>query len=234
MSKGMDFFEEQLLKVAWLKPWELLPTEGNWAIPPREMYEDSLRRCLQPKHPLYGRPYRAVAVHRAGPEALFIIDNPGPYLAVVEMDGEEPKESDPSWPHTTIYSSVDEFVEECMKKAQAARNAAPFPGIVCTPGWLGGSPRLEGHRIGVDHVIFGLERESPADYLADYQLDDVSVDDLKTAVHYCRARQCEKDCPQRYCSWCSISEKHGEERPSDVKLHDCWILAEEVCRKLGW
>jgi len=234
MTKGMDFFEEQLAKVVWLKPWEFLPTPLGVPIPPRELHEDCLRRCLQPGHVLYDRPRKAIAASMPGPEVLFIVDHPGPYLAVVEIHGLEPKEDDPSWPRTTFYASGSEFVEKCMKPANAARNATPFPGIVCTPGWLGGSPRLEGHRIGVDHVVLMLREQSPEEYLADYQLDDVTVDDLKIAVHYCRSLQCEKDQPQCYCSWCSIAEKHGEKRPPDAKLHDCWMLAEETCRKLGW
>ena len=75
--------------------------------------------------------------------------------------------------------------------------------IVTTKNTLGGSPRLDGRRLDVRHVIWGI---SDYDYgnIATYQEDfEVSQEQIRHAIMYCKDEICEQQKVAQSCSWCS-------------------------------
>ena len=77
--------------------------------------EVELEREVGDAHPLSGR--RAVSVGRRDDcdDVLFFLpDSPQP-LAVVHLTWSGRRESRPEWPHTTFYSSVEDWVERRMR-----------------------------------------------------------------------------------------------------------------------
>lgn len=61
----------------------------------------------------------------------------------------------------------------------------PMPEIVETPGVLGGKPRIEGHRIGVHHVVeFVLYGEYAVEDVASTVYPHLSVQEVHAALAY--------------------------------------------------
>lgn len=83
-----------------------------------------------------------------------------------------------------------------------------FDLIECTPGVVGGAPRLKGTRINVNDVITGVNAESDVqEYVEDFELEKEAV---LQAINYCANQQCNKDQPKNYCDGCilrSIAEE---------------------------
>lgn len=91
--------------IEWLEPWY----EAHGGL------EAELERETGAGHPLSGR--RAVSVGRRDDcdDVLFFLpDGPQP-LAVVHLTWSGRRESSPQWPQTTFYSSVEDWVERCMR-----------------------------------------------------------------------------------------------------------------------
>lgn len=96
---------DSLANIQWLEPWR--PTSSG--------LEAELEKEISPRHPLSGQ--RAVSVGRRDDcdDVLFFLpDYPYP-LAVVHLTWTGEREKNPEWPHTTFYSSLDDWMVRCMK-----------------------------------------------------------------------------------------------------------------------
>jgi hypothetical protein len=96
---------DSLANILWLEPWR----------PASSGLEAELEREINPQHLLFGR--KAISVGRRDDrdDVLFLLpDNPDP-LAVVHLTWTGKRETNPKWPHTTFYSSLDDWMERCMK-----------------------------------------------------------------------------------------------------------------------
>jgi hypothetical protein len=90
----------------WLEPWE-------WIAPG---LEDELAREVGPGHRLEN--VRAIAVgHRTDcDDVLFHLPDHSLPLAVVHLTWSSTREWSAKWPWTVFYTSLDEWIETCMKK----------------------------------------------------------------------------------------------------------------------
>lgn len=91
--------------IEWLEPWR----EASGGL------EAELAREVGAGHPLSG--CRAVSVGRRDDRddvLFFLPDNLQP-LAVVHLTWTGGRESNPQWPRTTFYSSVEDWVERRMR-----------------------------------------------------------------------------------------------------------------------
>jgi hypothetical protein len=81
--------------------------------------EAELRNELGDGHPLYGRKAIAVARRQDSDDVLFLLlDHPSP-LAVVHLTWTGRPERNSNWPQTTFYTSLQDWVERCMKPDHA-------------------------------------------------------------------------------------------------------------------
>jgi hypothetical protein len=94
-----------LTNLRWLDPWYLAPSG----------LESELEKEDGLTHPLFNRKAISVGRRDGSDDVLFFLpDNPYP-LAVVHLTWAGKRETNPAWPHTTFYSSPDDWVERCMK-----------------------------------------------------------------------------------------------------------------------
>ena len=101
---------DDLVAVDWLEPW------GAVHGPVARGLEVELGQELEPGHPLYG--WRAVAVGRRFDvdDVLYFIPGGEYPLAVVRLLWREKVNGeDSSWPRAALYTSLEEWVERCMK-----------------------------------------------------------------------------------------------------------------------
>ena len=94
-----------LTNLQWLEPWH--STSAG--------LESELEKEISPAHPLFGR--KVISVGRRGDRddvLFFLPDNPFP-LAVVHLTWTGKKETNPEWPHTTFYPSLNDWIERRMK-----------------------------------------------------------------------------------------------------------------------
>ena len=97
---------DDFTNLQWLEPWR--PTAAG--------LEAELEKEVGPAHPLFGRQAISVGRRDDRDDVLFFLpDNPYP-LAVVHLTWAAIRENSPEWPHTTFYSSLDEWAERCMKQ----------------------------------------------------------------------------------------------------------------------
>lgn len=84
-----------------------------------------------------------------------------------------------------------------------------FPEIVITEDTLWGQPRLEGRRLAVGDIVSQVDVNSSAFEAAkDY---DISLQQTRQALHYCRTLQCVKDNPIKFCHNCTLrAQQDGE------------------------
>jgi hypothetical protein len=97
---------DDLAKIQWLEPWR--PTSSG--------LEAELEKEIGSMHPLFGR--KAISVGRRDDcdDVLFFLpDNPAP-LAVVHLIWTGATEMKSQFPHTTFYSSLDDWIERCMRQ----------------------------------------------------------------------------------------------------------------------
>ena len=100
---------EDFKDVEWLEPWH--PTKPG--------LEAELAREVSSQHPLSGR--RAVAVarrHDCDDVLFFLPDGPSP-LAVVHLTWARERETRPEWPYAEFYSSLQDWIERCMRQDHA-------------------------------------------------------------------------------------------------------------------
>lgn len=101
---------EDVTKIEWLEPW------GAVHGPVARGLEAELERELIPGHPLYG--WRAIAVGRrfdVDDVLYFLPRGEHPLAAVHLLWREKVNGEDSSWPRAALYTSLEEWVERCMK-----------------------------------------------------------------------------------------------------------------------
>ncbi|MBV9959539.1 MAG: hypothetical protein JO360_14030 [Acidobacteria bacterium] len=92
----------------WLEPWRSSPSG----------LEVELERECSSAHPLSG--HKAISVGRRDDrdDVLFFLPDHALPLAVVHLTWSGKREAHPGWPQTIFYSSLDDWVERCMKREQ--------------------------------------------------------------------------------------------------------------------
>ena len=93
--------------VAWLEPWRSETSQG---------FVEELRKEVCGKHPLFGR--RAITVGKRDDcdDVLFFLpDGPDP-LAMVHLTWRMRTETNRFWPRTSFFSSLDDWIENGMKR----------------------------------------------------------------------------------------------------------------------
>ena len=94
--------------IQWLEPWVPIETVQ------RKSFEAELQREVKPGHLLYQVEVKAVARRLDCDDVLFALTNHSSALAVVHLTYSV-SEVSPQWPHTLLFDSVEEWVENCMK-----------------------------------------------------------------------------------------------------------------------
>jgi hypothetical protein len=95
------------MAIEFLQPW--MPAGPN-----AHRVEEELASELGPGHPLKGRAMRAMAVRQDCDDVLFVsVDDPT-LVAVVHLTYANRPESDPRWPETTVFASIEDWVERGM------------------------------------------------------------------------------------------------------------------------
>lgn len=92
--------------IEWLEPWRHETSEGFVA---------ELRKEVNPDHELFGRQAITVGKRDDCDDVLFFLPH-GPHpLAVVHLTWKMKTETSSSCPHTTFFSSLDDWIENGMK-----------------------------------------------------------------------------------------------------------------------
>jgi hypothetical protein len=95
---------EDIKEVLFLEPWQLTGPG----------LESELAQEVSEQHPLFGKRAVAVARRHDNDDVLFFLpDRPQP-LAVVHLTWR--REQSPEWPWTVFFSSLQDWVERCMKR----------------------------------------------------------------------------------------------------------------------
>ncbi|UOQ71808.1 DUF433 domain-containing protein [Hymenobacter cellulosilyticus] len=99
-----------------------------------------------------------------------------------------------------------------------------YPEIVVTTDCLWGQPRLDGRRLAVGDIVCLVDRyQSLSETLADFEL---SLQQIKQALRYCRTLQCVQDLPLRFCHNCTLRVRQDD--VSDGEEEDNWVRAERL------
>ena len=104
-----------------------------------------------------------------------------------------------------------------------------FPEIVCTRDTLWGQPRLQGRRLAVGDIVslVDIYAEFPV-VLKDFEL---SLQQVRQSLHYCKDLYCQKDSPDLYCHNCSLRVKQEQSVPDkEDPEQDNWIRAGRLFR----
>jgi hypothetical protein len=91
-----------------LKPW--LAAGSN-----APQLQKELAAELGPNHPLKGRDLRAVAMRQDCDDVLFVSSDEPQIVAVVHLTCANRRETDPRWPETTLFESIQDWIELGMK-----------------------------------------------------------------------------------------------------------------------
>src|SRR5262245_9089263 len=75
---------------------------------------EELRRQAAPGHKLFGVPVRAIARRQNNDDVLFQIEDGSGRVAVVHLTWKGKVETDPTWPFTGIYDSLESWVATGM------------------------------------------------------------------------------------------------------------------------
>ena len=95
-------------QIEWLDPWN----------PEKSGLERELESEVSPKHPLFQIEAVAVARRKDTDDVLFFLPKNTPSLAVVHLTWR--KETSDEWPFTCFYSSLEDFIQNCMKPEHEA------------------------------------------------------------------------------------------------------------------
>lgn len=93
--------------VAWLDPWHPIGDPGIC-----EGLEHQLEREIAPGHVLTGETARLIARRNDTDDALFALS--GGRVAEVHMTWRKTRETDPRWPATAIFPSLEDWATESM------------------------------------------------------------------------------------------------------------------------
>lgn len=99
-----------------------------------------------------------------------------------------------------------------------------FPEIVITPDTLWGQPRLDGRRLAVGDIVSLVDVYAELDVvLKDFEL---SMQEVRQALHYCKDLYCQKDEPEKYCHNCSLRvRQEGAKFDQEDPEQDNWVRA---------
>lgn len=93
--------------LVWLEPWESADDSADVLV--RE-----LRRELFEEHILFSVPVVAVARRSNSDDVLFATTEQSKALAVVHLTWSGGTEPNPLWPHTTLYSDWQDWINRCQ------------------------------------------------------------------------------------------------------------------------
>jgi hypothetical protein len=96
---------DDLAAVKWLEPWRAV-------VPGLEV---ELRNETAAGHPLFGHKAISVGRRRDTDDVLFLLLDHHAPLAVVHLTWTGKPEPNGAWPQTTFYSSLEDWLERCMK-----------------------------------------------------------------------------------------------------------------------
>ena len=100
---------DDLAGLQWLEPWRAVVSG----------LEVELKNEIGDGHPLYGQKAISVARRFDSDDVLFLLLEHSSPLAVVHLTWTSRTEKNRNWPQTTLYASMDDFVERCMKPDHA-------------------------------------------------------------------------------------------------------------------
>jgi uncharacterized protein (DUF433 family) len=103
-----------------------------------------------------------------------------------------------------------------------------FPEIVCTPDVLWGQPRLEGRRLAVGDIVslVNVYSESLPFTLKDFEL---TMQQVRQALSYCKNLQCKHDNPEKYCHHCLFRVyQTGEAVDTEDPEQPYWLQADRL------
>lgn len=105
-----------------------------------------------------------------------------------------------------------------------------FPEIVCTPDTLWGQPRLNGRRLAVGDIVSLIDTYH--DFTTTLNDFELTLQQVRQALHYCKIQQCKKDLPGHFCHNCLLrvdqfSETIDKEDPEQAN----WLRAARLMEK---
>jgi uncharacterized protein (DUF433 family) len=106
-----------------------------------------------------------------------------------------------------------------------------FPEIVCTHDCLWGQPRLEGRRLAVGDIVSLVDvyHEEIGVTMKDYEL---SLQQIRQALHYCKLQECKNDNPEKFCHNCTLRiEQFNETIDEDDPEQPNWERAAKLFEK---
>jgi len=117
-----------------------------------------------------------------------------------------------------------EISPETFEKQWESVDYRRFPEIVCTPDTLLGQPRLDGRKLAVGDIVSLVDVYAA---LPVTQKDfELSLQQIRQALHYCKDLYCKKDKPLKYCHNCSLRvDQEGGLFDAEDPEQDNWIRA---------
>jgi hypothetical protein len=97
------------MSMVFLEPW--MPAGANATTLQRELAAE-----LGTSHPLNGKDMRALAVRQDCDDVLFVSADEPKVIAVVHLTYANRPESDPRWPETTFFDSMEDWLRRGMKQ----------------------------------------------------------------------------------------------------------------------
>jgi uncharacterized protein (DUF433 family) len=131
---------------------------------------------------------------------------------------------------------IDEFAEYKITEDEFERlwqtsDYKRFPEIVCTQDTLGGQPRLDGRRLAVGDIVnlVATYHENINVVLTDFEL---TLQQVRQALHYCKSLECKKDNPEKFCHNCLLRvEQFNEAIDKDDPQQPNWLRAEMLFKQ---
>ncbi|MDU0368764.1 DUF433 domain-containing protein [Hymenobacter endophyticus] len=120
-----------------------------------------------------------------------------------------------------------EITREEFERAWSSSDYKQFPEIVITENVLWGQPRLEGRRLAVGDIVSQVDINSTIyEALQDYE---ITLQQARQALYYCRTLQCIKDKPIKFCHNCTLRvQQEGE---ADGEEQDNWKRADRLFKE---
>jgi uncharacterized protein (DUF433 family) len=104
-----------------------------------------------------------------------------------------------------------------------------FPEIVSTHHTLWGQPRLDGRRLVVGDIISMVDLEDIKVIMEDF---DLTLLEIRQALHYCKDLECKRDKPEKYCHNCILRvEQFNETIDKEDPEQPNWLRADKLYEK---
>ena len=109
-------------------------------------------------------------------------------------------------------------------------NNKRFPEIVCTADTLWGQPRIDGRRLAVGDIVSLVDSyENINSVLVDF---DLTIQQVRQALHYCKTLECKNDHPEKHCHNCILRvEQFNEAVDKDDPEQPNWRRAAKLFDK---